>query len=300
MIAGGTFINAKAGMESMDKDLIARTVFELSKDSPFYANEQRKAAKLDVKIAAMAVMLRQPLPKSQAAAAEREVAREAAELEAQRDLQRTHLVVDMDAFYAAVEERADPTLKGQIFAVGGVGMICTASYAARQYGVRSAMPGFIAQELCKRQGVRLRFVPTHFELYKQASDALRPLFKALDPGYSMGSLDEAYCDITEYCAVNRLEPSVVAETLRRNVREVSDGLTCSIGVAPTRFIAKISSDKNKPDGQYIVPATREAVLEFLRELPCRKVGGIGNGCTPVLAYLPGCARAQLLLHSSQT
>lgn len=88
-----------------------------------------------------------PLSPVQQRALEREIEQEAAQLEARRDLTHTYLVVDMDAFYAAVEERANPALKGVPFAVGGIGMICTASYAARQYGVRAAMPGFIGKNV---------------------------------------------------------------------------------------------------------------------------------------------------------
>lgn len=299
MIAGGTFINEKAGMQKMDKVLVAQTVYELSKGSAFFANEQKKAARVDAQIAAIAKRLEVPPPGGAAAAAglARTIERNASALEAGRDLGRTYLVVDMDAFYASVEEQVDPSLRGVPFAVGGIGMICTASYEARKYGVRSAMPGFIAVELCKRQNVQIRFVPTHFELYKRASHQLRPLFARLDPHFTMGSLDEAVLDITRYCATSGESPAEVARQLRNDVKTTSGGLTCSCGVAPVRFVAKIASDVHKPDGQCVIAPTRASILDFLRDLPCRKVGGIGKVTERILASSALCVHTvgQLLL-----
>ena len=195
-IAGGTFITAKAGMGGVDKALVQDTVFALSKGSKHYENEHRKAAAVDAKIDAIRQKLRQPLTDAAKAAASKAIDYYVSGLEGARDLTRTHLVVDMDAFYAAVEERANPALKDVPFAVGGIGMICTANYVARRYGVRSAMPGFIAVELCKRQGIKLQFVPTHFDLYTAASKEVRVFFAEIDPQYHMGSLDEAYLGAT--------------------------------------------------------------------------------------------------------
>ena len=115
----------------------------------------------------------------------------------------------------------------------------------------------------------------------------------------MGSLDEATLYITAYCAREGLSPAEVAAALRTDVEKTSNGLTCSVGVAPTRFIAKIASDFNKPNGQYIVPPTREAVLEFLRELPCRKVGGIGKVTDRYLTALNVSRVGQLLDHETR-
>lgn len=284
-IAGGTFINAKAGMGSVDKTLVQDIVFEMSKGSAHYENEQRKAAITDKKIERIRQMLSVPLPKGSAAAMTAQIEAQVAELEAKRDLQRTYLVVDMDAFFAAVEERANPALKDIPFAVGGIGMISTANYIARRYGVRSAMPGFIAVELCKRQGVKLHFVSSSFDLYTAASKEVRVCFEEFDPNYHMGSLDEAYLDITDHCQRTGKTPAVVATELRATVRERT-GLTCSCGVSAVRFVAKIAADERKPDGQFVLPPTREAVLGYLRDLPCRKVGGVGKVTERMLAESP--------------
>lgn len=284
-IAGGTFINAKAGMASVDKALVQDIVFEMSKGSAHYENEQRKAAITDKKIERIREILNAPLPSAAAAAMAAQIEAQVADLEAKRDLQRTYLVVDMDAFFAAVEERANPALKDIPFAVGGIGMISTANYIARRYGVRSAMPGFIAVELCKRQGVKLHFVSSSFDLYTAASKEVRVFFEELDPNYHMGSLDEAYLDITDYCGRTGKSPAAVATELRATVRERT-GLTCSCGVSAVRFVAKIAADERKPDGQFILPPTREAVLGYLRDLPCRKVGGVGKVTERMLAESP--------------
>ena len=284
-IAGGTFINAKAGMASVDKALVQDIVFEMSKGSAHYENEQRKAAITDKKIERIREILSVPLQSAAAAAMTAQIEAQVANLEAKRDLQRTYLVVDMDAFFAAVEERANPALKDIPFAVGGIGMISTANYIARRYGVRSAMPGFIAVELCKRQGVKLHFVSSSFDLYTAASKEVRVFFEELDPNYHMGSLDEAYLDITEYCQRTGKSPAAVATELRATVREQTS-LTCSCGVSAVRFVAKIAADERKPDGQFILPPTREAVLNYLRDLPCRKVGGVGKVTERLLAESP--------------
>ena len=136
MVAGGTFINFKAGMQSSSRELVAKTVFEMSKGSKFYANEQRKADHSDARIAEIKQRLAQRMDPAGEASALRSIDRQIAEMEANRDLTRTYMVVDMDAFYAKVEERHDLSLRGQPFAVGGIGMICTANYEARKYGVR--------------------------------------------------------------------------------------------------------------------------------------------------------------------
>ena len=177
----------------------------------------------------------------------------------------------MDAFFASCEERHNPALRGLPFAVGGLSMISTASYAARRFGVRSAMPGFIGKALCPG----LIFVDHNFERYRVASDQTREIFKQFDPSFEAGSLDEAYLDITDYSRSNGLSSAQVAEELRRRVRE-DLGLTCSCGVGPNMMIAKIAADKQKPDGQFIVGSSQEEVLSFVRSLPVRKIPGIGR------------------------
>ncbi|XP_021743371.1 DNA polymerase kappa-like [Chenopodium quinoa] len=160
------------------------------------------------------------------------------ELEATRDLSRIWLHVDMDAFYAAVETLSNPSLKGTAMAVGGMSMISTANYEARRYGVRAAMPGFIARKLCPE----LIFVPVDFEKYTYYSTLTRKVFQRYDLNFISASLDEAYLDIIEVCRERDVRSDEVAEEIRRCVFEET-GLTCA-GVGPNRLLAKRTSVKS--------------------------------------------------------
>jgi len=173
-------------------------------------------------------------------------------------------------------------------------MISTANYVARKYGVRSAMPGFIGKVLCSEPApgsslppAELVFVGSGFGDYGHVSTQVKGLLREFDPYLRSGGIDEAYLDITDYMAENRLGAEAVAERIRARIREAEytfladpavrrKGLTCSCGVAPNRRLAKVCSDINKPDGQFLLPPDRGAVLLFVSTLPIRKVGGIGR------------------------
>ena len=179
--------------------------------------------------------------------------------------------IDMDAFYASVEQRDQPELRGQPVIVAWTGnrsVVCAASYEARQFGVHSAMAVARAQRLCP-QAV---YVPPDFGRYKAVSAQVREIFARHTDLIEPLSLDEAYLDVTH----NKLGlPSAteVAEIIRRQIREETR-LTASAGVAPNKFLAKIASDWNKPDGLCVIRPAQ--VLGFLQELPVRKVPGVGK------------------------
>lgn len=184
---------------------------------------------------------------------------------------RRILHLDMDAFYASVEQRDDPTLRGLPVVVGGSpegrGVVAAASYEARRFGIHSAMPCARAHRLCP-QAV---FVRPDFARYKEVSAALRAILHEVTDLVEPLSLDEAYLDVTE----NHLGLSTgteVARHLRARVREEL-GLTCSVGVAPLKFVAKIASDHHKPDGLTVVPPER--VLDFIHPLPVEELWGVG-------------------------
>ena len=195
-----------------------------------------------------------------------------AEIESQRSFEECWMHVDLDAFYAAVEMRDDPSLRNVPFAVGGVGMISTANYEARKFGVRSAMPGFIALKLCPH----LRFVKPDFSKYTAAAEQVRAVLRIYDPKMRTLGLDEATLRLTTYCQEHGVSPQHIAAELRTKVKQATGGLTCSCGIAPARWLAKVCSDINKPDGCYLLAAKREAVLEFTAKLSVRKVGGVGK------------------------
>ncbi|KAK2974476.1 hypothetical protein RJ640_018641 [Escallonia rubra] len=270
------FTNAKAGMEGVDKEKVQRIVYEMSKGSKFFENEERKEADMRQKIDNMRDRCAK-LTAANIAHYQKVADKRILELESTRDLSRLWLHVDMDAFYAAVETLSNPLLRGKPMAVGSMSMISTANYEARRYGVRAAMPGFIARKLCPE----LIFVPTDFKKYTHYSDLTRKVFYRYDPNFIASSLDEAYLDITKICKERGITSGEVAEELRASVNQET-GLTCSAGVAPNRLLAKVCSDINKPNGQFVLPNNRLAVITFVSSLPIRKVGGIGKVTEHVL------------------
>jgi DNA polymerase IV len=179
--------------------------------------------------------------------------------------------VDMDAFYASVEQMDNPELKGKPIAVGGGGkrgVISAASYEARKFGVKSAMAGNLAAKLCPE----LIFVRHHFERYTEISKKIRKIFYDYTDLVEPLSLDEAYLDVTENKKGNP-SASLIAEEIRERIfNEV--GLTASAGISINKFIAKVASDYNKPNGQKTV--NPEEVIEFLEQLDIRKFYGVGR------------------------
>ncbi|KAK1892170.1 DNA polymerase kappa [Dissostichus eleginoides] len=326
----------KAGMEGLDRDRINKIIMESSKGSRFYENELKRDQQVNQRIEKMMLQKAQ-ITEQQLNKAQAQVEKMVAELERSRDLSRLIVHVDMDAFYAAVEMRDCPELKDKPMAVGSIGMLSTSNYHARKFGVRAAMPGFIAKRLCPN----LIIVPTNFDKYRAVSEEIREIFADYDPQFQPMSLDEAYLDFTEHLEQRQswpessrthrfrtssttkgedqmdvsLEPEqrdfspvlfedspssspcspgseadgasggafeVFGTSVEEAVREMrfrieqKTTLTASAGIAPNTMIAKVCSDKNKPNGQYRLPSTREAVMDFIQRLPVRKVSGIGK------------------------
>jgi len=179
--------------------------------------------------------------------------------------------VDMDAFYASVEQRDDPSLRGKPVVVawrGARSVVCAASYEARVFGVRSAMPALRAERLCPDAV----FVPPDFARYKAVSRHVREIFLRHTDLVEPLSLDEAYLDVTEPKSGIELATDI-ARTIRAQIREETN-LTASAGIAPNKFLAKIASDWRKPDGQFVIPPQR--VDAFLLPLPVNRVPGVGK------------------------
>tara|TARA_R110002072_G_scaffold7503_2_gene40508 strand:- start:250973 stop:252037 length:1065 start_codon:yes stop_codon:yes gene_type:complete len=177
----------------------------------------------------------------------------------------------MDAFYASVAQLDDPSLRGKPIAVGGGGtrgVVSAASYEARKFGVRSAMSGVLAKKLCPE----LIFVRTNFERYKEISERVRAVFFEYTDLVEPLSLDEAYLDVTENKKGNP-SASLIAEEIRQKIKEKT-GLNASAGISINKFIAKVASDINKPNGQKTVPP--EEVLDFLEQLDIKKFYGVGK------------------------
>ncbi|XP_006901502.1 PREDICTED: DNA polymerase kappa [Elephantulus edwardii] len=344
----------KAGMEGLDKEKINKIIMEATKGSRFYGNELKKEKQVNQRIKNM-MQQKAQITSQQLRKAQLQVDRFAMELEQSRDLENTIVHIDMDAFYAAVEMRDNPELKNKPMAVGSMSMLTTSNYHARRFGVRAAMPGFIAKRLCPQ----LIIVPPNFDKYRAVSKEVKEILANYDPNFMAMSLDEAYLNITKHlqerqtwsedkrryfiqtgssaehdkpkekvnklsecelsnspllfedgppdlqsqgipCQVNLVEQndlqvlqnSVVfgtsAEEVVKEIRfriEQKTTLTASAGIAPNTMLAKVCSDKKKPNGQYQILPNRQAVMNFIKDLPIRKISGIGKVTEKMLKAL---------------
>ncbi|XP_045141019.1 DNA polymerase kappa isoform X2 [Echinops telfairi] len=344
----------KAGMEGLDKEKINKIIMEATKGSRFYGNELKKEKQVNQRIKNM-MQQKAEITIQQLRKAQLQVDRFVMELEQSRDLNNTIVHIDMDAFYAAVEMRDDPELKSKPIAVGSMSMLSTSNYHARRFGVRAAMPGFIAKRLCPQ----LIIVPPNFDKYRAVSKEVKEILAEYDPNFMAMSLDEAYLNITKHLRerqnwpeekrryfiktgnsaenekpreedhilsehelsvspllfedsspglqapeipfqVNseeqnnplKLQHSVVfgtsAEEVVKEIRfriEQKTTLTASAGIAPNTMLAKVCSDKNKPNGQYQILPNRQAVMDFIKDLPIRKISGIGKVTEKMLKAL---------------
>ncbi|XP_075397293.1 DNA polymerase kappa [Tenrec ecaudatus] len=344
----------KAGMEGLDKEKINKIIMEATKGSRFYGNELKKEKQVNQRIKNM-MQQKAEITNQQLRKAQLQVDRFVMELEQSRDLNNTIVHIDMDAFYAAVEMRDDPELKSKPIAVGSMSMLSTSNYHARRFGVRAAMPGFIAKRLCPQ----LIIVPPNFDKYRAVSKEVKEILAEYDPNFMAMSLDEAYLNITKHLqerqnwpedkrryfiktgnsAENekpgeedhilseqelsvspllfedsppglqapeipfqvsseeqnnpvKLQHSAVfgtsAEEVVKEIRfriEQKTALTASAGIAPNTMLAKVCSDKNKPNGQYQILPNRQAVMDFIKDLPIRKISGIGKVTEKMLKAL---------------
>jgi len=202
--------------------------------------------------------------------------------------------IDMDAFYASVEQRDHPELRGKPVAVGGGGergVVAAASYEARKYGVRSAMASRTAKQKCPQ----LIFVKTRFDVYKQVSAQIRAIFAEYTPLIEPLSLDEAYLDVTENLKGMK-SATLIANEIRQRIRQTTR-LTASAGVSYNKFLAKLASDHRKPDGIFVIkPEEGEA---FVAQLPIERFHGIGRVTAQKMHSLGVLTGADLKLKSEE-
>ena len=186
----------------------------------------------------------------------------------------------MDAFYASVEQRDRPELRGKPVIVGWPGersVVCAASYEARKFGVHSAMPATRAKRLCPEG----EFIHPNFDKYREVSRQIRDIFERHTPLVEPLSLDEAYLDVTEELT-GIPTATETAETIRREIKSETQ-LTASAGVAPNKFLAKIASDWKKPDGCFVIRPHQ--VERFLMPLNVRKIPGVGKATEKILTEM---------------
>ncbi|CAI6080647.1 unnamed protein product [Clonostachys chloroleuca] len=259
----------KAGQDKVDQTKVSEIIYNASKGSKFFNREELRDKVLSQKIERILARKRR-LEKLDLTRDLRNADRLLAELEATRDLSQHIVHVDCDAFYAAVEQLERPELKDVPFAVGG-GVLTTCNYVARQFGCRSGMAGFVAKKLCPQ----LVLLKPNFQKYSAKANEVREVLVDYDPRFESASVDEAYLNITEYCREHNMEPAEVVEQMRREVHEKTQ-VTVSAGIAANAKLAKICSNMNKPNGQFLLPNERGAIMVFMRDLPTRKVNGIGR------------------------
>lgn len=188
--------------------------------------------------------------------------------------------IDMDAFYASVEQMDNPALRGKAIAVGGSenrGVVAAASYEARKFGVRSAISGVLAKKYCPE----IIFVRPRFDRYKEISGKIHKIFHEYTDLVEPLSLDEAYLDVTQNKKGNPSASLLAQEIRSRILNEV--GLTASAGISVNKFVAKVASDINKPNGQKTV--NPDEIIPFLEELPIRKFYGVGKVTTEKMYQL---------------
>ncbi|PHH60191.1 hypothetical protein CDD81_1971 [Ophiocordyceps australis] len=259
----------KAGQEKVDQSKVSEIIYQASKGSKFFNREQVRDQVLTKRIEQI-LERKRLLDKTDLGRDLRNADRLLTELESSRDLTQYIVHIDCDAFYAAVEQLEKPELKDVPFAVGG-GVLTTCNYAARQFGCRSGMAGFVAKKLCPE----LILVKPNFEKYTAKARQVRQILAEYDARFESASIDEAYLNITEYCKQSGMEPSEAIEQMRRHIHQETS-ITVSAGIAANTKLAKICSNMNKPNGQYILSNNKNAVMAFMRDLPIRKVNGIGR------------------------
>ncbi|KAK8104337.1 uncharacterized protein PG998_011370 [Apiospora kogelbergensis] len=271
----------KAGQDSVDQSKVSEVIYNASKGSKFFNREEAKDQILTQKIARIIAKKRR-LEQLDLTRETRQADQLLAQLDAGRDLTQFIVHVDCDAFYAAVELLDRPELEHLPFAVGG-GVLTTCNYVARKFGCRSGMAGFVAKKLCP--GILL--LPLNFDKYTAKAHEVRAVLADYDPRFESASIDEAYLNITDYCATHNLTPDAAVQQMRDEVHTKTK-VTVSAGIAPNAKLAKICSNMNKPNGQFRLPNERGAVVAFMRDLPTRKVNGVGRVLERELAEIGVC------------
>ncbi|XP_075585317.1 uncharacterized protein LOC124498371 [Dermatophagoides farinae] len=288
------FINLnvhKAGLDGLDQQRINQIIQEASKGSNFYTFQQRRQKRINEQIEQLKKRANS-ITDVQRQQAMKKADMIIADLEQRRVLNKIIVHFDMDMFFAAVEIKKDPSLADVPMAVGSLSMISTSNYIARRFGVRSAMAGFIAKKLCPQ----LKLIKPNFKNYAAESEFVMNIIRQYDPNLRTFSLDEVFIDLTDfvfdgyskknnvpledlYCMdvlsddIWQFTNEVVTE-IRAKVHEESR-LTVSAGIACNTLLAKVCTDINKPNGQFMVKGQREEIMDFVSQIQIRKFTGIG-------------------------
>ena len=266
--------NTKAGVPERSREQIDEIILQASKGYRFFLHQEKRKQQV---IERAAKMKERTFPQTLLAQATVEVDAFLDSLRKESEPKKSVYVhVDMDAFFAAVEELHRPNLKNVPMAVGNDAMLSTANYAARKYGVSAGMPGFIARKLCPE----IVLVDLNYDRYVAASELVQAVFKEYDPNFNSFSLDEASLNFTDLVQEGTAED--IAREMREKVKGAT-GLTCSAGIGPTRQLAKMASNMNKPDGQFSLFTEVDGdLLGWLRKQPVKRISGVGKVTTALL------------------
>jgi DNA polymerase kappa len=259
----------KPGQDNVDQNKVSEIIYNASKGSKFFNNEESRDKSLTLKIEKILAKKRN-LEKLDLTHDRRKADEYLTELELSRDLSQTIVHIDADAFYCAVHELEQEELKNVPFSVGK-GVLTTCNYHARKFGCRSGMAGFVAKKLCPQ----LIQIPLNFEKYTAKAQEVREVLVDYDPRFESASIDEAYLNITQYMVDHNISAEETVERLRKEVHEKTK-ITISGGIAANAKLAKICSNQNKPNGQFSLPKDRASIMAFMKDLPTRKVNGIGR------------------------
>lgn len=280
----------KAGMQGIDKERINKIIHETSEGSLFYKRQLQRQEEIHKSIEKMLRKVTSATPE-QVVSAQVTCDNMLKDLRLNRKFNRIIVHFDLDMFFAAVEIRDNQEIKDKPVAVGSESMISTSNYIARKFGVRAAMPGFIAKRLCPE----LLLIKPNGSKYREASGKVFEVLELYDPDFTSMSLDEAYLDLTEHVKAllekDEIEfqeyydgtlPQVWWDRADSVVREIRDAiyektaLTCSAGISCNTMISKIATDMKKPNGQFIVKGYPDDIQRFIHKTPVEKVSGIGK------------------------
>lgn len=291
------FHDGKAGLEGLDSDRINRIINNTTRGSRFYMHKLNKQRQVEQQVNSMLNKLHNTTESESARASHYIRGMRNQVLVASCDLTHVIVHIDMDMFFAAVEMRDNPELKELPMAVGGDSMLSTSNYNARKFGVRAAMPGFVAKKLCPQ----LRIVRPRMNAYREESNKIADVIRQYDANFVPHSLDESSIDLSAhlmarceqssgdwvYCArrTSNYEWILDAEVWRQAEEAVNEirrkvfertGLTCSAGIAPNKLLAKMCSDMNKPNGQFVFAAqSARELANFVADVDVKKIPGIG-------------------------
>ena len=270
------FTGEKGGMKGIDHEKIDKIIYETTKNTTFYKKNEEDLNFIKEEVSLLEKKLENFHKNEILYNQIEQLANSRLEfLKKQRRFDKIWFHLDMDMFFAAVEIRDNPSLEDIPIAIGTMSMISTSNYIARKYGVRSAMPGFIAVKLCPQ----LKIIEPDYFKYKEESCKIMDILNEYDIYIESMGLDEAYIDLTDYCKIKKIyskeEIIEIGNEIKKKIYDKTK-LSCSIGIACNKTLAKICSDYNKPNGLYYLDYDCKVIEEFISKLNVRKIPYIGN------------------------